>query len=70
VLLPGLLSAAGQRRKLLVLFAYGGLGYFIRLGLDELRLLEEVAGRSGGEIGGPPIEELVERGDRPQSGDG
>jgi predicted nucleic acid-binding protein len=61
VLLPGLLSPAGQRRKLLVLLAYGGLSYYIRVGLDELRLLEELAGRSGGELGGAPIDELVER---------
>jgi predicted nucleic acid-binding protein len=61
VLLPGLLSPAGQRRKLLVLFAYGGLNYYARVGLDELELIEEHARRSGGELGGPSIEELVER---------
>lgn len=61
VLLPGLLSPAGQRRKLLVLLAYGGLNYYARVGLDELELLEEQAGRSGGELGGPSIQELVER---------
>jgi predicted nucleic acid-binding protein len=61
VLLPGLLSAAGQRRKLLVLLAYGGLNYYARVGHDELELLREEAGRLGGELGGRPIEELVER---------
>jgi predicted nucleic acid-binding protein len=61
VLLPGLLSARGQRRKLLVLLAYGGLNYYARVGLDELELLQELAGRSGGQLGGRPIEDLVER---------
>jgi predicted nucleic acid-binding protein len=61
VLLPGLLSAGGQRRKLLVLLAYGGLNYFARVGLDELELIEELAARLGGELGGRSIEELVER---------
>jgi hypothetical protein len=31
------------------------------VGLDELELLEEHEGRSGGELGGPSIEELVKR---------
>jgi predicted nucleic acid-binding protein len=61
VLLPGLLSPAGQRRKLLVLLAYGGLSYYARVGLDELELLQEQARRGAGELGGPSIEELVER---------
>jgi hypothetical protein len=31
------------------------------VGLDELELFEEHEGRSGGELGGPSIEELVKR---------
>jgi hypothetical protein len=48
VLLPGLLSATGQRRKLVVLLAFGGLTYYAHAGPDELALLEEQAGRLGG----------------------
>jgi predicted nucleic acid-binding protein len=44
-----------------VLLAYGGLSYYARAGPDELELLEEEARRLGGELGGRPIEELVEQ---------
>jgi predicted nucleic acid-binding protein len=61
VLLPGLLSPAGQRRKLLTLLAYGGLTYYTRVGLDELELLREQAEHAGAEVRGVPVEALVER---------
>lgn len=44
-----------------MLLAYGGLNYYVRVGLDELELLQEQAARLGGEVGGRAIEELVER---------
>lgn len=44
-----------------MLLAYGGLSYYARVGLEELELLREQARRSGGELGGRSIEELVER---------
>jgi predicted nucleic acid-binding protein len=61
VLLPGLLAAGGQRRKLLVLCAYGALNYFTRVGPDELELVREQAVHAGAALGGLPIEKLVEQ---------
>lgn len=61
LILPALLSPAGQRRKLLVLLAYRGLNYYTRVGLDELQLLRQEAERAGADIGGLAIEALVER---------
>jgi predicted nucleic acid-binding protein len=61
VLLPGLLAPKGQRRKLLVLCAYGALNYFTRVGLDELELVREQAEHAGAELGGLPIEKLIEQ---------
>jgi predicted nucleic acid-binding protein len=46
---------------LVVLLAFGGLTYYAHAGPDELALLEEQAGRLGGELGGLTIEELVGR---------
>lgn len=55
LLLPGLLSAAGQRRRLLVVLAYGAASYYARFGEDEAAALEQLAERSDTEPRGLPI---------------
>lgn len=61
LLLPGLLSAAGQRRRLLVVLAYGAACYYARFGEDEAVALEQLATRSGTEPRGLPISDLIAR---------
>jgi len=61
LLLPGLLSPSGQRRRLLVVFAYGAASYYARLGTDEAAEVESLAATAGGTLGGLPISELIER---------
>lgn len=61
LLLPGLLSAAGQRRGLLVVLAYGAACCYARFGEDEAASLEQLAARGGSEPRGPPISGLIAR---------
>jgi len=61
LLLPGLLSAAGQRRRLLVVLAYGAASYYARFGEDEAAALEQFAERSDTEPHGLPISDLIAR---------
>ena len=61
LLLPGLLSATGQRRRLLVVLAYGAAAYYARFGKDEAAALEQRAARSGTEPRGLPISDLIAR---------
>jgi len=61
LLLPGLLSPAGLRRRLLVVFAYGAAGYYDRLGNDEANAVDHLAASLGATIGGLPMTELLER---------
>lgn len=61
LLLPGLLSATGQRRRLLVVLAYGAACYYARFGEDEAAALEQLAARSGTEPRGFPISNLIVR---------
>jgi hypothetical protein len=49
------------RRRLLVLCAYGAYNYFTRVGADELELMHDQAERHGGQVGGLPLEALIER---------
>lgn len=60
-LLPAFLSPDGRRRKLLVLFAYGSLNYYARVGIAEQeRLEEELRGAAAATLAGTPIGDLVE----------
>lgn len=61
LLLPGLLSATGQRRRLLVVLAYGAASYYARFGKDEAAALEQRAARNGTEPRGLPISDLIAR---------
>ena len=60
-LLSAFLSPGGQRRKLLIVLAYGYFSYYARLGIDEIDAVRQEAEHSEVTLGGRDIEELVAR---------
>lgn len=60
-LLSAFLSPRGQRRKLLIVLAYGYFSYYAQVGTDEIDSVRQEAEDSGGAIGGRDIEDLVAR---------
>ena len=60
-LLSAFLSPDGQRRKLLIVLAYGYFSYYERVGTDEIDAMRQDAEHSDRGLGGRDIEELVAR---------
>jgi predicted nucleic acid-binding protein len=59
--LSAFLSPGGQRRKLLIVLAYGYFSYYARVGTDEIDAVRQEAEHSEVTLGGRDIEELVGR---------
>jgi len=58
-LLSAFLSPNGQRRKLLIVLAYGYFSYYAQVGIDEIDAVRHEAEHSETAPGGRDIEELV-----------